>query len=203
MPTIQEKKILQKICKLISFKEQQCTAKDYLIMLFEDYLNIQPVQKHFFLVITNLRRLQNASGDAKENKILIIDILNKLGMIPVTYLQEAEELLVRLRLFLQIQPEFISHLNKDYQGLLNPTPAFFTIEQELPEVVSQPPTPNPDDNFLNLASAEASEYLTTIKDVDRYINLLNKLSPTEAVIVYNDIARRGTQVAEGVGLLNR
>jgi hypothetical protein len=182
MPYTHEKQILQKICKLISFKEQQCMAKDYLIMLFEDYLNIQPVQKHFFLVITNLRRLQNSSGDAKENKSLIIDILNKLGKIPVTYLQEAEELLVRLRLFLQIQPEFISHLNKDYMAFLNPTPVFFTVEQELPEVVSQPPPPNPDDNFLYLSSAEASAYLAKIKDVGRYINLLNKLSPTDITI---------------------
>jgi hypothetical protein len=182
MPNPNEKQILKKVCILISHREQQCTAKDYLIMLFEDYLNIQPVQKHFFLVITNLRRLQNATGDAKGNKSLIIDILNKLGKIPVTYLQEAEELLVRLRLFLQIQPEFISHLNKDYLGLLNPIPVFFTVEQELPEVVRKPPPPNLDDNFLNLSPAEASEYLTTIKDVDRYINLLNKLSSEDITI---------------------
>ncbi len=53
MPNANEKQILKKICKLISFAEQQCTAKDYLIMLFEDYLNIQPVQKYFFLNIIN------------------------------------------------------------------------------------------------------------------------------------------------------
>jgi hypothetical protein len=186
MPNVIEKLILKKICKLISFREQQCTAKDYLIMLFEDYLNIQPVQKHFFLVITNLRRLQNASEDPKENKSLVIDVLNKLGKLPVKYLQEAEELTVRLKLFLQIQPEFLSHINKDYLALLNPNPAFFTIEKELPVVVSEPPPPNPDDNFLNLSSSEASEYLATIKDVDRYINLLNKLSPSD---IANNISK--------------
>jgi hypothetical protein len=179
MPNTSEKQILKKICKLISLSEQLCTAKDYLIMLFEDYLNIQPVQKHFFFVITNLRRLQNASEDPKENKSLVIDVFNKVGKLPVKYLQEAEELLVRLKLFLQIQPEYISYLNKDYQALLNPNPAFFTVEQELPVMVSEPPPPNPDDNFLNLSSSEASEYLATIKDVDRYINLLNKLMPSD------------------------
>jgi hypothetical protein len=179
MPNTSEKEILKKICKFISYRKQQCTAKDYLIMLFEDYLNIQPVQKHFFLVITNLRRLQNASEDPKENKSLVIDVLNNLGKLPVKYLQEAEELLVRLKLFLQIQPEYIRRLNKDYLAFLNPNPGFFTVEQELPVVVSKPPPPNPDDNFSNLSSSEASEYLATIKDVDRYINLLNKLPPPD------------------------
>jgi hypothetical protein len=182
MPNLIERQILKKVCQLISLRMQQCTAKDHLIMVFEDYLTIQPVQKHFFLVTTNLRRLQNASGDSKEIKSLLIDVLNVIGDIPVKYLQEADDLLIRIKLFLQIQPEISSYLNKDYLLLINPGPVFLTVEQELPEVVSQPPPPNPDDNFLYLSSAEASEYLAKIKDVGRYINLLNKLSPTDITI---------------------
>jgi hypothetical protein len=48
MTKIIEKQLTKKLCKIIKASEKPFAAKNFLIVLFEDYLNLQPAQKHFF-----------------------------------------------------------------------------------------------------------------------------------------------------------
>ena len=72
MPKSSEIEILQKLCQQVSLREKPFLAIDYLILLLADYLNYQPVQRHFFLLLKHLRTLQKAVNGLQESKQAII-----------------------------------------------------------------------------------------------------------------------------------